>query len=170
MGYYNPILTVGIESFCETAAAAGIDGLIVPDLPPEEAGPLQSAASKCGVSIVPLIALTSTEERIAGACKIAGGFIYCTAVSGVTGVRDSVSDRVETLVATARKHTELPLAVGFGISSPRNVADVARFADGAIVGSALINTLEDGPAQSAPNRAAAFVRELIGGARLQGMS
>jgi tryptophan synthase alpha chain len=122
------------------------------------------------VSIIPLIALTSTEERIAGACEIAAGFIYCTAVSGVTGVRESVSDRVEALVATARKYTDLPMAVGFGISAARNVAEVACFADGAIVGSALINALEDGPAESAHERAAAFVRELISGARLQGVS
>ena len=170
MGYYNPILTLGIEEFCEAVSAAGVDGLIVPDLPSEEAGPLQSAAFSRGVRFIPLIALTSTEERIASACEIAGGFIYCTAVSGVTGVRDSVSDRVEALVTTARKHTELPMAVGFGISSARNVAEVARFADGAIVGSALINVLEDGPVESAHERAAGFVGELIKGARLQGVS
>ena len=160
MGYYNPALTLGIEQYCGMSANAGANGLIAADLPAEEAGLLIDAASAAGMSVVPMVALTSTEERVEAACRRAGGFVYCVSVLGVTGARAQVSGRVQDLVGMVRRHTELPVAVGFGISTPEHVQEVASYADGAVVGSALINAINAGPPESAPDRAGAFVRRL----------
>jgi tryptophan synthase alpha chain len=163
MGYYNPVLSYGPEKFCDKAAAAGVDGLIVPDLPPEEASPLIDIAARHGMVVVPLLALTSTDARIEMACKQAGGFVYCVSVLGVTGARQAMSTSVRGLVERVRRHTELPVAVGFGISRPEHVADVAQFADGALVGGALVDVLGKGPAESAAARAGEFIRSLMSG-------
>ena len=131
MGYYNPMLSLGIENYCGMSAASGVSGLIAADLPAEEAGPLIDAAADAGMSVIPLVALTSTEERVEAACQRAGGFVYCVSVLGVTGARAEVSTRVRDLVAMVRRHTDLPVAVGFGISTPKHVREVATYADGA---------------------------------------
>jgi tryptophan synthase alpha chain len=165
MGYYNPILALGMERFCEKAAAAGVDGLIVADLPPEEAGPLTDAATRSGMAVVPLLALTSTDGRIALGCRRAGGFVYCVSLLGVTGARAALSQRVRGLVERVRTHTALPVGVGFGISRPEHVAGVAQFADGALVGSALVDVISNGPEDRAAERAGAFVRSLMSGTR-----
>ena len=166
MGYYNSVLALGQENFCKRAAAAGFDGLIIPDLPPEEAGPLREAATKHGRVMVPLVALTSTDDRLALACNGAGGFIYCVSVLGVTGARQTVSGRVRNLVERVRRHTSLPVGVGFGISKPEHVAEVARYADGAAVGSALIEAIGNGPEEGAASRAGDFIKSLVAGAKL----
>lgn len=168
MGSYNPILSYGLAEFCIDAAAAGVDGLIVSDLPTEETGPLLAKAKPAGLSLVPLLALTSSEERIQSACREASGFIYCVAALGVTGARESVSDRVRGLVADVKRKVSLPAAVGFGISTAEHVAEVATFADGAVVGSALVQTLDDGPPETAPQRARDFIEGLAAGTRLPG--
>lgn len=163
MGYYNTILTRGLDRYCADAKKAGVDGLIVADLPAAEAGPLQDAADKVDLAIIPLLALTSTDESIEHACARATGFVYCISVLGVTGARTKVSDRVEGLVRNVRKYTDLPVAIGFGISNAGHVAEVAEYADGAVVGSALINTLAEGDIAGAPDRAETYVRSLMDG-------
>ncbi len=165
MGYYNPVLSLGIERYCRMSASAGVNGLIVADLPAEEAGPLTDAAAAAGVSVIPLIALTSTEQRVEAACSRAGGFVYCVSVLGVTGARAEMSTRVRDLVGMVRRHTDLPVAVGFGISTSEHVEEVASYADGAVVGSALINAINAGPPESAPERAGEFVRSLAAATR-----
>jgi tryptophan synthase alpha chain len=142
MSYYNPIHRYGIERFAADCAAAGIDGLIVPDLPPEEAGPLKDACSAYGLDVIFLVAPTSTDERLSRVAELASGFIYCVSLAGVTGARTELGEQVDDLVARVRRYTDLPLVVGFGISTPEHVARVAAVADGAVVGSALINLLE----------------------------
>lgn len=164
MGYYNPILAYGIEGFCETAAASGADGLIVPDLPTEEAGPLREAAKAAGLDLIPLLALTSPDARIADACADASGFVYCVSVLGTTGARATVSDRVTGLVEKVRSYTTLPAAVGFGIARTEHVAEVARYADGAVFGSALVKLLGEEPGSGAAERARGFFEELSAGA------
>jgi tryptophan synthase alpha chain len=141
MGYYNPILQMGLEGFARRAAAAGIDGLIVPDLPPEEAEPLQSALQAEGIALVFLLAPTSDEARIQLVAVRSSGFLYLVSLTGVTGARDQLPPDLEAFAARARAATDLPLAVGFGISTPEHAARVARIADGVIVGSALIKTM-----------------------------
>ena len=168
MGSYNPILAYGLPEFCTDAAAAGVDGLIVSDLPTEETGPLLAEARPAGISLVPLLALTSSEQRIQAACRDASGFIYCVAVLGVTGARESISDRVRGLVASVKRNTSLPAAVGFGISGAEHVAEVATFADGAAVGSALVQTMDEGPPETAAERARDFVEGLVAGTKLPG--
>ena len=160
MGYYNPIYQIGLDEFCARTRDAGVDGIIAADLPAAEAGPLLEACQNAGISLVPLLALTSTEETIATACKQASGFVYCVSVLGVTGARTAVSQRVQTLVATVKRHTDLPVGVGFGISTAEHVVEVGRYADAAVIGSALINELESGDAVDAPRNAARFLRSV----------
>ncbi len=141
MGYYNPILQMGEAQFAERAAAAGIQGVIVPDLPPEEAGALHEALRRHGLDLIFLLAPTSDEERVRLVAQRASGFIYLVSLTGVTGARDRLPPGLEAFVARVRRATSLPLAVGFGISRPEHVAQVARVADGVIVGSALIRAI-----------------------------
>lgn len=164
MGYYNPILHRGVERYAADCAAAGVDGLIVPDLSHEESGELRSACRSAGVDLVPLLAPTSTPDRVAAICREAAGFIYCVSLTGVTGARAALSDRFRPLVAAARQHTDLPVAVGFGISTAEHVRQVAAVADAVIVGSALVRLIEaGGPRAGLVERAAGFVRELAAG-------
>jgi tryptophan synthase alpha chain len=157
MGYYNPILAFGQEAFAREAADAGVDGLIVVDLPPEEGGPLRQSSFKYGLDLIPLLAPTSTEERISKATAQATGFIYCVSVTGITGARDELPADVENLVERVRKHTALPIAVGFGISKREHVAAVGRFADGAVVGSAIIDVID----KAEPTERAQAVKEYV---------
>ena len=163
MGYYNNILSAGLDEYCKRASGAGVDGLIVADLPTQEAGPLQDAADRAGLVVIPLLALTSNNEAIEHACARAAGFVYCISVLGVTGARATMSERVEGLVKNVRKYTDLPVAIGFGISDAGHVAEVARYADGAVVGSALINRLAEGDSAGAADRARDYIRSLAGG-------
>lgn len=163
MGYYNNILSAGLDEYCSRVGEAGVDGLIVVDLPAQEAGPLQDAADRAGLALIPLLALTSTDEVIMHACARAAGFVYCISVLGVTGARATMSERVEGLAKNVRKYTDLPVAIGFGISNADHVAEVAKYADGAVVGSALIDTLADGDSSGAAARAGAYIRQLASG-------
>ncbi len=160
MGYYNPIYQIGLDEFCARTRDAGVDGIIAADLPATEAGPLSRACEKNGISLVPLLALTSTDETIAEACKTASGFIYCVSILGVTGARAAASKQVEALVNRVRTHTELPIAVGFGISTAEHVQSVGQYADGAVIGSALINSIQDSAPPDAPSTAAKFLRSI----------
>lgn len=142
MGYYNPILQYGIERFCGDAAAAGVDGFIVPDLPPEEAHELHAASQAHGLDLIFLLAPTSTQGRIEEVAELASGFIYCVSLTGITGARSELPAELPAFLQRVRAATHTPIAVGFGISEPRHARQVAEIADGVIVGSALLNIVE----------------------------
>lgn len=160
MCYYNPIARFGDDRFCRAAAEAGVDGLIVPDLPPEEAEELRGAANAHHLDLPFLVAPTSTDERLTAVTQAASGFIYCVSLSGVTGARAQVAAGLGEYLAQVRHFTELPLAVGFGISKPEHVREVARHADGAIMGAALVDCLDRLAPEQQVGGAARYVREL----------
>ena len=162
MGYYNPILSYGLERFAKDAGEAGVDGVIVVDLPLEEAGPLQTAARAQGIDLIFLLAPTSTTERIKGVAEAGGGFIYCVSVTGVTGARGDLRDDLSEFLEMVRAETDLPLVVGFGISKKEHVDTVFEMADGVAVGSALINLIEQSEAGAREKRVKGFVRGLLG--------
>ncbi len=152
MGYYNPLLSYGLERFCQAAAEAGANGLIIPDLPLEEAGELLAASRAAGLALVFMLAPTSTAERIAAAAAQASGFLYLVSLIGVTGARQGLPPGLADFVERVRQATHKPVAVGFGIATPEQAQAVGRLADGVIVGSALINAVDrrlDNPAQAA---------------------
>jgi len=161
MGYYNPIFQMGLERFAQRAAVAGIDGLIVPDLPPEESEPLHSALRVRGIALVFLLAPTEDGERIKLVARRTDGFLYLVSLAGVTGARDQLPADLEAFVGRARAATDLPLAVGFGISTPGQAARVARVADGVIVGSALVKAI--GGIQDPVRAADTFIGSLRAG-------
>lgn len=143
MTYYNPVLAYGIEDLCRDGARAGVDGLIVPDLPPEEGAELSDACGRHGLTVVFLVAPTSTRARIELVSRHTTGFVYCVSLTGVTGARGSLADGVDAFMAQVRSHTDRPLGLGFGISSPEQAGEASRLADGVIVGSAIINVMEE---------------------------
>ena len=143
MTYYNPVLRFGLESFCQASAKAGIDGLIVPDLPPEEGQALEDACSAKGLDLVYLLAPNSTQERIALVAQHSRGFIYLVSLTGVTGARESLSADLSGFVTTVRRHARQPLCIGFGVSTPEQARQFASLADGVIVGSRLIQLMEE---------------------------
>lgn len=143
MSYYNPILQYGLNAFCLDAARAGVAGLIIPDLPVEEAGPLINEADKVGLAVIPLVAPTSNRDRLAKVTAAARGFIYCVTVTGITGTRQDVTAEIDRLSAQVMEFTELPVVAGFGIATPDQAAAVARYCDGVVVGSALVRLVEE---------------------------
>lgn len=140
--YLNPIWQMGMETFAQRARAAGVDGVLITDLTPEEASSIQAVFGQHHLDLIFLIAPTSTEERIGKICAAARGFIYAVSRTGTTGTRESLSEGVGELVARIRKHTMLPIAVGFGISTRDQVAAVWKQADAAVVGSAIVGMME----------------------------
>ena len=144
MGYWNPIEKYGPDRFAADLKAAGGAGAITPDLIPEEARAWTTAAAEHGLDPVFLVAPSSTDERITVVGQVARGFVYAASTMGVTGTRAQVGNRAEELVARTRRLTDLPVAVGLGVSDGDQAAEVARFADGVIVGSALVRALGDG--------------------------
>lgn len=142
LSYFNPLLQFGLDRFCAEAVASGVDGVVVPDLPPDEAGDLARHARAAGLDLIFLLSPTSTDARIRLAGAQSSGFIYCVSLTGVTGVRDRLSGEVEGLVKRIRQHTGLPVCVGFGVSTADQVRQVAAVADGVIVGSAIVALLE----------------------------
>jgi tryptophan synthase alpha chain len=145
MGYINPILAYGLDRFVIDAATAGVDGLIVPDLPPEEAADLETLCGACGLALVYLLAPTSTHERIKLVAEKSRGFIYLVSLTGVTGARSDLPPDLADFVTRVRAQTDLPLAVGFGIGSGEQARAVAQLADGVIVGSALVKRAGESP-------------------------
>ena len=138
MGYYNPIFQRGLNTFCANAAQAGADGLIIPDLPPEEAHELRQACRAHDLDLIFLLAPTSDDTRVRHVIELSTGFIYLVSLTGVTGARDHLPADLEAFVQRVRRLTDLPLAVGFGIGSPDEARRVGRVADGVIVGSAIV--------------------------------
>lgn len=139
MTYYNLVQKYGAERFANDAATAGADGVILTDLPPEESMDWKKAAADAGLATIYLLAPTSTEARIESVAKLSTGFIYCVSRTGVTGARKELSVDVAGLVGRIRMHTDKPIAVGFGVSAPEQVAQISSYADGAVVGSALVD-------------------------------
>lgn len=155
MGYVNPFLVLGGERFARRARAAGVDGVILPDLPPGEGGEIDRALDRVGIPRILLLAPTSTEERLRTVARRGRGFLYYVSVTGVTGARTSLSSSIAPALRRIRRWTSLPAVVGFGISKPEHVRAVCRVADGAVVGSALVALLHD-----RPSAVPAFVRAL----------
>jgi tryptophan synthase alpha chain len=158
-GYFNPIFHYGCARLCEDAARAGIDGLLVVDLPPEEAGELRDPARANGLDLIYLLAPTTPVERARKVARSASGFLYYVSVMGVTGARTSVASDLEEHVRGIRGVTDLPVGVGFGISTPEQAAEVARFSDAVIVGSAISLLIE---ANAGSPQLVPAVGELVG--------
>jgi tryptophan synthase alpha chain len=142
MTYSNPVFHYGLQEFCQACHHSGVDGLIIPDLPPEEGSDLEAATRSHDLDLIYLLAPTSTEERIRLVAEKSRGFIYLVSVTGVTGARDKLPKDVEAFVAKVKKQASQPLCVGFGISTPEQAKQIAQIADGVIVGSRIIQLME----------------------------
>lgn len=164
LGYTNPIVQKGEEAFAAACATVGVDGVIVADLPPEEAGDLRAACDRHGVAVIAMLAPTSTEKRITQVAALATGFVYCVGLTGVTGARDALATDLHGYLDRVRQQVSIPIAVGFGISRPEHVASVGAMVDGVIVGSALVHRLDELPVAERASGAADFVRWLKGNA------
>lgn len=167
MSYYNPLVRLGEERFAVEAAAAGVDGVIVPDLPVEESSSLRAACVRAGVDLVGMVAPTTPIERMAAIAEASSGFLYCVSLKGVTGSRRELPLGIDLLIGRVREVTRLPAVVGFGISSAEQVRRVAAVADGVVVGSALMD-LVDREQQRCVEAAAEFVSQLKAGCREAG--
>jgi tryptophan synthase len=161
MGYYNPFLQYGEQKLCADTKEAGADGFIVVDLPPEEGIELNKACIKHGLSNIPLVAPTSSDKRIGALTEMASSFLYCVSVTGVTGARDSLPPDLDDFIKRVRSKTDLPLAIGFGISSPEMVNGVAMMADGVVVGSAILNAMEKEGKDATTAQRAEAVRKIV---------
>ena len=161
MTYYNPVLNFGLEAFCQSCTKAGINGLIVPDLPPEEGVELEAITQKHDLDLIYLLAPTSTGERIAAVAERSRGFIYLVSLSGVTGTRDTLPLELESFVERVRQKAKQPLCVGFGISTPEHAKRVAGIADGIIVGSRLIQLIEEDTTLSSLKTFISSLREAL---------
>jgi tryptophan synthase alpha chain len=142
MTYYNPVLAFGLKAFARTAAEAGADGVIVPDLPHEESEPLRAEAEPAGLDLVHMVAPTSPPARVKVIARLSRGFVYVVSLTGVTGERRELPKDLDAQLRTLRLVTTKPVCVGFGVSTPEQVAAVARLADGVAVGSAIVRTIE----------------------------
>jgi len=143
MTYYNPVLKFGLDQFCSKCAEVGIDGLIIPDLPPEEGQELEKSTRSQGLDLIYLLSPASTEERIRLVVSKASGFIYLVSLTGVTGARDELPQELECFVSRVRKRTEKPLCIGFGVSTPEQARRISKVANGVIVGSRIIQLLDE---------------------------
>jgi tryptophan synthase alpha chain len=166
MGYYNPIFVYGVERFIADAKAAGVDGLIVVDLPPEHNDELCEPAQSAGIDFIRLTTPTTDDDRLPTVLAGSSGFVYYVSVAGVTGAGAATLDHVEQAVARLRRHTDLPLCIGFGIRTPEHAAEVAKRAEGAVVGSALIDKIAEAQSpQQAIDGVLGLCRELAEGVR-----
>jgi tryptophan synthase alpha chain len=164
--YYNLIHRRGLETFTREAAAAGVDGLLVLDLPPEESGDYEALMARAGMAAIYLVAPTTPEARVALIVRRGSGFIYYVSREGVTGMQKSVSETIGPMTALIRAHTSLPIAVGFGISTPEQARQVARQADAVVVGSAVVQQIaQHGREPDLPERVAGFTAELLRAAK-----
>jgi len=143
MTYYNPIYCYGLDRFVIDSKKAGVDGFIIPDLPLEESEEFRDITDKAGMDLISFLAPTSTSERIAAIAQSARGFIYCVSVTGVTGVRRNLSPKIVEMIEKIRLYTDMPLAIGFGISGPEQAKEATKYADAVIVGSAVVKLLEN---------------------------
>lgn len=141
-GYFNPLLQYGLERLCDESQAAGVDGFLVTDLVPEEAGEFSALLKKNNLDMIFLIAPTSSDERLKMVAGRASGFVYAVSRAGVTGARNAISQSAEILVGRMRKFSDLPIAVGFGISTAAQISETLKYADAAVVGSAIVAEIE----------------------------
>lgn len=160
MGYLNPVYAYGYENFCRDAAEAGIDGVLIVDMPPEESLELTALAKKHGVNVIFLLTPTSDASRIATVNRLGSGFIYYVTVTGVTGARSSVSDSLSHELSLIKEVITLPIMAGFGISTPTQAAEVAKMADGVVVGSAIVKLFEQYSGEELKKRLSHYVAEL----------
>jgi tryptophan synthase alpha chain len=171
MGYYNPIYSYGVDAFLKDALAAGVDGLIIVDLPPEEDDELCLPALAAGINFVRLATPTTDDVRLPAVLTNTSGFVYYVSILGITGTRSAAASDVSAAVARLKRHTDLPVAVGFGIKTPSQAAEVARAADAAVVGSALVSRIADNldaagrPKPGLVENVLGLVRELADGVR-----
>ena len=164
--YANPLVRMGIDAFAKRAASAGVDGVLALDLPIEEAGSFRASLAAQEIDTVFLLSPTTTDARIRRASELGSGFLYGISRLGVTGARDSVAAGAEAMVGRIRALTDLPIALGFGISRPEHVAEVGRYADAAVVGSALVSVIaEYGGSPALGEKVEAYVSWLKGGVR-----
>lgn len=167
-GYYNPFFRYGVEAIARDAAAAGVDGVLCVDLPPEEAGDLHVAVRAAGLDLIALLAPTTPAARIRRIARTASGFLYFVSLLGVTGARATLPEELPSLLEAVRRETDLPVGVGFGVQSPEQAAWVAGFADAVIVGSALARVIEEAAPAEAPARVGEFVGSLAAAMRKAG--
>jgi len=167
MTYYNPIFRMGDAEFCRAASEAGVDGMIIPDLPPEEAEGLLKIAREYDLATIFLVAPTSPPQRMRLISSWSTGFVYFVSVTGVTGARDSLSEEIQPMVSQLRKYTEKPVCVGFGVSTREQAHAVAQIANGVIVGSAIINVIEKhlGDASAILSNVGEFAADLAAGVK-----
>ena len=163
MTYVNPVLSYGLERFANDAASAGADAVIVPDVPLEEAGQLRAAADSAGLALILLVAPTTPDARLAAACAHATGFVYCVSVTGITGARTEIAQEAMDLLTRVRRVTDLPRALGFGLSTHAHVQALRGHAEGAVVGSALLNAVAADAGDPA-GAAEGFLRRMLGDA------
>lgn len=159
MGYVNPFFQYGIEKLAADSQRIGVDGFIIPDLPIEESDDFRLPLAETGVDLIYMVAPTSTDRRIAQVAERASGFVYCVSLTGVTGARSSLADNLAAYIGKVREQVDVPLAIGFGISTPEQVNQAAAIGDGVVVASALINYLDTLPLNEQPAAATRFVRE-----------
>ena len=164
MGYYNTFLSYGLDRFCTDAGRVGLDGVIITDLPPEEASTFLEYSGRQSLDMAFMLAPTSTEERIKKVAVVAQGFIYCVSLTGVTGARGDLPEHLAGFLEGVRAHTTLPLAVGFGISRGEHVGVVGRLAEAAVVGSALVDVIDRSRPEERAAAVRAFVSDLAAGA------
>jgi tryptophan synthase alpha chain len=143
MTYYNPVMNFGLENFCRSCTKAGINGLIVPDLPPEEGAELETITQRHNLDLIYLLAPNSTAERIDTVAEKSRGFIYLVSLTGVTGARDTLPAELEDFVKRVRRRAKQPLCVGFGVATPTHAWRIGEIADGVIVGSRLIDLIDE---------------------------
>lgn len=163
--YLNPILKMGMKKFCDAAEDSGLDGALVTDLPVEEADDYLREMRSRRLSTVFLAAPTSTDQRLRAIVKASSGFVYAVSRTGVTGARQQLAEDARELVMRVRKFTKLPVAVGFGISTAEQFSAVGEYAEGAVVGSAIVQTIEQNPGKE-PESVAQFIKQLVGAGRL----
>lgn len=164
MGYINPLLHYGYEAFANDAKTAGVDGLIIVDLPPEEEQELREYTDQTGLDFIRLITPSTDEERIKTISKTARGFLYYVSVSGVTGVKQADPKELEARIRTVQDLTQMPVAVGFGIRTAENVASMAAFSNAVVVGSAIVDTIDQNKDNASLTQAVSnFVKELSSG-------
>ncbi len=160
MGYFNPIMAYGVQQFGQDAANAGVDGLIIVDLPPEEDEELQTAAKANRLDIIRLITPTTDESRLKTLLDGASGFLYYVSITGVTGTASADMSKLEPHIEEIKKHTDLPIAIGFGIKTPKDAAAMGRIGDAVVVGSSIVQTIENNDKNTAARAVATQVKAL----------
>ncbi len=161
MSYINPIMQMGFAEFSRRAAAAGVAGLIIPDLPVEEAGEIRETLANGGITLVELLAPTSGQTRISQISRKADGFLYLVSITGVTGVKSAEANALTDFIALVKSETDTPLYVGFGVATPAQAADISQLADGVIIGSALIKIINEAAEGKAVEAVKSYLEEIV---------